>query len=57
MTAVSELSESQLAYLTEVDHHDHEALVAADAGTGEAIGVGRFVRLEDGTSRRRPRSP
>ena len=28
MTAVSELSESQLRYLTEVDHSDHEALIA-----------------------------
>ena len=36
MTAVGELSESQLRYLTEVDHHDHEALIAFDADGGDA---------------------
>ncbi|MQA73148.1 MAG: GNAT family N-acetyltransferase [Solirubrobacterales bacterium] len=50
MTAITALSESQLDYLTEVDHHDHEALVAFDAVAGEGVGVGRFVRLADGTS-------
>jgi len=43
-TPASELSEAQLTYLTEVDHHDHEALVAVDPGTGHGIGVARFVR-------------
>jgi len=42
----SELSESQLRYLTEVDHHDHEALVAVEPETGHGIGVARFVRLK-----------
>lgn len=50
MTPMTELSESQLRYLTEVDHHDHEALVALDAETEEGVGVGRFVRLSDETS-------
>jgi GNAT superfamily N-acetyltransferase len=50
MTAISELSESQLHYLTEVDHHDHEALIAVDSATGDGVGVARYVRLEDGTS-------
>jgi RimJ/RimL family protein N-acetyltransferase len=40
----SELSESQLTYLTEVDHRDHEALVAVEPDTGHGIGVARFVR-------------
>jgi RimJ/RimL family protein N-acetyltransferase len=40
----SKLSQSQLRYLTEVDHHDHEALVALEPGTGHGIGVARFVR-------------
>ena len=44
MTAVAEPSESDLRYLTEVDHTDHEALLAIDAGSGAATGVGRFVR-------------
>ncbi len=47
MTSVAELSEAQLRYLTEVDHHDHEALIAIDAATGEGVGVARFVRLDD----------
>jgi RimJ/RimL family protein N-acetyltransferase len=50
LSPMAELSESQLRYLTEVDHHDHEALIAFDAETGEGIGVGRFVRLDDGIS-------
>ena len=49
MTAISELSDSQVAYLTEVDHHDHEALVAFD-GDGDLVGVARFVRLDGGSS-------
>jgi RimJ/RimL family protein N-acetyltransferase len=40
-----ELSERQLDYLTMVDHHDHEALIAL-AEAGEAVGVARFVRVE-----------
>jgi GNAT superfamily N-acetyltransferase len=46
-TPASELSEDQLTHLTEVDHHDHEALVALDPGTGHGIGVARFVRLSE----------
>ena len=38
------LSETELRYLTEVDHHDHEALVAIDPETSEGVGVARFVR-------------
>jgi GNAT superfamily N-acetyltransferase len=43
---VDHLSEQQLTYLTEVDHHDHEALVAVEAGTEHGVGVARFVRSE-----------
>jgi RimJ/RimL family protein N-acetyltransferase len=39
------LSERDLAYLTEIDHHDHEALAALDPETGHLIGVARFVRI------------
>jgi RimJ/RimL family protein N-acetyltransferase len=39
-------SEAELRYLTEVDGHDHVALVAIDED-GDLLGVGRFVRLED----------
>jgi RimJ/RimL family protein N-acetyltransferase len=44
---MSKLSEQQLTYLTEVDHHDHEALVAVEAGTERGVGVARFVRSQD----------
>ena len=39
-----ELPDVLLRYLTEVDHHDHEALVAVDAHGGQALAVARFVR-------------
>jgi RimJ/RimL family protein N-acetyltransferase len=42
-----ELSVDELASLTEVDHHDHEALAALDPETGEGLGVARYVRLPD----------
>jgi len=38
------LSPAELSYLTEVDHHDHEALVAVDPVTEEGVGVARFIR-------------
>jgi GNAT superfamily N-acetyltransferase len=38
------LSESQLRFLTEIDHHDHEALIAYDPASGDGIAVARFVR-------------
>ena len=40
-----ELGESELRYLTDVDHNDHEALVAVEPGNGHGIGVARFIRL------------
>jgi|SRR5215213_4997699 len=43
-TPASRLNASQLRYLTDVDHHDHEALVAVQPDTGHGIGVARFVR-------------
>jgi RimJ/RimL family protein N-acetyltransferase len=38
------LSAAELRYLTEVDHHDHEALVAVDPESGRGVGVARYVR-------------
>jgi RimJ/RimL family protein N-acetyltransferase/nucleotide-binding universal stress UspA family protein len=46
-TPLSSLSDQQLSYLTEVDHHDHDALLAVDP-TGDApeiVGVALFVRV------------
>jgi RimJ/RimL family protein N-acetyltransferase len=34
----------ELRYLTEVDHRDHEAIVAINPATGGLVGVARFVR-------------
>jgi GNAT superfamily N-acetyltransferase len=48
LSPLPRLSERALDYLTQVDHHDHEALVAADEGTGAGVGVARYVRT-DGT--------
>ena len=45
--AKGSLSERDLAYFTEVDHVDHEAIGARDAETGEGVGVARYVRLRD----------
>jgi RimJ/RimL family protein N-acetyltransferase/nucleotide-binding universal stress UspA family protein len=47
---VSKLSERQLDYLTRVDHHDHEALVAVEPATEDGIGVARFVRVDGETA-------
>ena len=48
-TGLEELSEQQLAYLTEVDGVDHVAWVALDLDAPDrpGIGVARFVRLAD----------
>jgi len=42
------LSARLVRYLTEVDHHDHEALGALAVGSGEPIGIARYVRSEEG---------
>jgi RimJ/RimL family protein N-acetyltransferase len=47
MAPIVRLSESQVRYLLNVDHRDHEALLAVDEEGGEAVGVARFVRLAD----------
>ena len=38
------LTAGQLTYLTEIDHHDHEALVAVDPSSRDGVAVGRYVR-------------
>jgi RimJ/RimL family protein N-acetyltransferase len=49
-TPLTELSDVQLSHLTDVDHHNHEALVALDPDSEEAIGVARFVRIGEGVA-------
>jgi GNAT superfamily N-acetyltransferase len=43
---VERLSESDLTYLTEIDHHEHEALVAIDTEDGGLVAVGRYVCIK-----------
>jgi RimJ/RimL family protein N-acetyltransferase len=50
LAPMERLSPTMLAYLTEVDHHDHEALIAFDPGSGDAVGVARYVRIEGSTA-------
>jgi GNAT superfamily N-acetyltransferase len=38
------LTTAELRYLTEVDHHDHEAVVAVDPESGRSVGVARYIR-------------
>ena len=38
------LSQHELDYLTRVDHHAHEAIVAIDPVSGEGVGAARYVR-------------
>jgi GNAT superfamily N-acetyltransferase len=42
-----ELSPAMVAYLTEVDHHDHEAIVAIDPERGDQLAVARYIRSRD----------
>lgn len=46
LSPLQRLTESALTYLTNVDHHDHEALIALDAD-GAAVGLARYVRSGD----------
>jgi len=44
LAPMPELREPMLSYLLDVDHHNHEAIVALDERTGEGVGVARYVR-------------
>jgi GNAT superfamily N-acetyltransferase len=41
------LTAAELRYLTEVDHRDHEALLAIDPVSHTSVGVARYVRDRD----------
>ena len=47
LTTKNVLSEPELDYLVDVDHKDHEAIVAIDPATGEGLGVARYIRSRD----------
>lgn len=38
------LTERELRYFTQVDHHDHEALGAVAVADGSALGIARYIR-------------
>ena len=44
---VKKLSAAELRYLTDVDHHDHEALVALDRAGGQGVGIARYIGNAD----------
>jgi RimJ/RimL family protein N-acetyltransferase len=48
LSPVPRLTGSTLRYLTDVDHHDHEAVIAFSAD-GEPMGVARYVREDPGS--------
>jgi hypothetical protein len=41
------LSPAELRYLTDVDHHNHEALAALDRAGRHGVGIARYVRDGD----------
>ena len=47
LAATPRLPSGALRYLTEVDHHDHEALVAFEPDSRRGVGVARYVRVGD----------
>lgn len=51
LTQKSALSDDEIAYFTEVDHVDHEALVAADPAEERGFGVARYIRSADDPDR------
>jgi GNAT superfamily N-acetyltransferase len=38
------LTDDELRFFTDLDHHDHEAIGAIDPLTGEGVGIARFIR-------------
>jgi GNAT superfamily N-acetyltransferase len=44
LTATPALTDDMIRYLTEIDHHDHEAIIATEQESGEGVGVARYVR-------------
>jgi GNAT superfamily N-acetyltransferase len=43
----SQLGARELDRLTDVDHHEHEALAAVAPGDGRIVGVARYIALPD----------
>jgi RimJ/RimL family protein N-acetyltransferase len=43
LAAKNHLTDAELRYLTVLDHHDHDAVIALDRG-GHGVGVARYIR-------------
>jgi GNAT superfamily N-acetyltransferase len=48
MAPKKRLTPRELAYFTDIDHVEHEAIGALDPGTGHGVGVARFIRERPG---------
>lgn len=46
-TSKTELSAAELDYLVDVDHTNHEAIIAVDPSSGRGLGVARYIRSTD----------
>jgi GNAT superfamily N-acetyltransferase len=44
LTPMPRLSDSTVRHLTDIDHRDHEAVIALDESGTEALGIARYVR-------------
>lgn len=44
LTDKARLTDSEMRYFTQIDHHDHEALGAVSEADGRALGVARYIR-------------
>jgi RimJ/RimL family protein N-acetyltransferase len=47
LTGKPKLSQAELRYFTEVDHHDHEALGALNHVDGRGLGIARYIRHDE----------
>ena len=48
---LDQLTDSSLDYLTDIDHRDHEAIIALDPRSDELLGVARYVRVDPNSDR------
>jgi acetyltransferase len=44
LTDKSSLTDAELHYLTEIDHHNHEAFGAINPADGRGLGIARYIR-------------
>jgi RimJ/RimL family protein N-acetyltransferase len=47
LSGKNHLTAAELRYLTEVDHHNHEALCASSTADGRGVAIARYIRLVD----------